>query len=190
MPTFSMVDLIILALLAWGTVRGVFRGLSGELAHLLSLAVAVWVGWQGHEPLGQYLEATTRMESVQAHTVALIAVIIGALLLMWALFALLRLIMSFSFRTGLERIGGALAGFIRYALWCAVALLLIALWAPEAVRVPVAETSYIGSQTLIHILPRYEALLERHPDWPLPKAIDEPPPVAEPAVADEDEVME
>lgn len=186
MPTFSIVDLIIMALVAWGTVRGVFRGLSGELAHLLSLAVAIWVGWQGHEPLGQYLEATTRMDPLQANTVALVAVIAGALLLMWLLFAVLKLIMSFSFRSGLERLGGAVAGFTRYALWCALLILLIAIWAPESVRHPVAETSYIGSHALDHLLPRYEAWLDRYPDWPLPPATTEPDPQPEPTINDED----
>ncbi len=187
MPAFSMVDLVIMGLLAWGTVRGVFRGLSGELARLFSLAVAVWAGWQVHDPLGQYLETTTRMDPLQANTVALVVVMACALLLMWALFALLKLVMSFSFRAGLERVGGGVAGFARHALWCAVLLLVIALWAPESIRQPVEESSYIGSQTLARLLPRYKALVARHPEWPLPTVPPDPIPTDEPAPADPEE---
>ena len=179
MPTFNTIDLAILALLALGTVRGTFRGLSGELASTIGLVVAAVAGWHFYEPLGQYLTETTRMTPIQADTVSFVVVIGGALILLWALAIILKSIMEFTFKGGLEKVGGAVMGLVRYAVLIAALLLVTYQFATGTAREIVIHESWFGRHTTAELAPLYEELVQRYPDLPPltgPYENDEPEP--------------
>ncbi len=174
MPPFNTIDIIILALLAIATLRGVMRGLSGELASLISLVVAAVTGWHYYRPLGEYLADTTRMSAMQADTVAFVVVIGGALILLWALSIVLKSIMEFTFKGEIERIGGGLMGLTRYALILAAFLIVINQFAAGALKQIVIQESFIGRHTIAQVEPLYTDLVRRYPELPaLPEAEDD-----------------
>ena len=166
MPPFNTVDIIIMALLGIGVLRGSMRGLSGELASVISLVVAAVAGWHFYRPLGEYLADTTRMTNVQADTVSFVVIIGGALILLWALSIVLKSIMEFTFKGWLERVGGGVMGVVRYALLLAAALLIIAQFSSGAVRQHVIKESLIGQHALERLVPLYEDLVQRYPELP------------------------
>lgn len=166
MPPFNTIDIIIIALLAIGALRGVLRGLSGELAGIISLGVAGYAGWRFYRPLGEYLADTTRMTDIQADTVSFIVIIGGALILLWALSIVLKSIMEFTFKGILERVGGGIVGVLRYAVIIAALLMIVAQFSSGAVRRHVIGESFIGQQAAERLAPLYEELVRRYPELP------------------------
>lgn len=174
MPAFTTLDIILAGLLLVGLLRGSARGLSGELAGLIGIAVAGFAGWHLYAPLGKYLDDTTRMSALQADTVAFLIIIVGALIVLWAVSMVLKHIMEFAFKGALERFGGALIGFTRYAVILAVILLVVSQFASDERRRQITQDSLIGRHTMERIIPFYEDLVQRYPDLPaLPGSNDD-----------------
>ena len=170
-----MIDYVLLGFLGVGLLRGVFRGLSGELASLLGLAAAIGAAWYFRGSIGAYLSESTSLTDSQADTLSMAVLIVGGLLIFWALMIILKKIMEFSFKGPLERIGGALIGVARAAVVLAIFFILVAQFAPESVRQPVLDDSRIGREAMVHLVPVYEELVARYPQLPpLPDPDDYP----------------
>lgn len=168
MPPFNTVDIILAGLLAVGLLRGVLRGLSGELASIISLAAACAAGWYLYRPLGVYLNESTSLTEVQADTLSFAIIIVGALILLWALRVVLKQLMAFSFKGLLERIGGGILGTCRYAVFLVAVIGLVHLFGQGATRREVVEESFIGRHVSEQLMPIYEEWAQRHPTWPTP----------------------
>lgn len=166
MPPFNTIDIILTALLAVGLLRGILRGLSGELASLISLVVAGIVGWRLYPPLGMYLTESTRMTPLQADTVSFLVLLVGALILLWALRIVLKHLMEFTFKGLLERLGGGLIGLLRYAVLLSALILLVHLFGQGTVHRLVAEESFIGRHVGARLVPLYDNWAQDHPSWP------------------------
>ncbi len=165
MPMFSPLDIAILVVLAYGLVRGIFRGLSGELAGLLSVAAAGFAGWHLYAPMGRLLEDTTRMTPLQADTAAFFVVIVGALIILYVLSLLFKAVMELTFKGLFERVGGAVAGVTRYAVILAALLLVVDQFARGGVREYIEQDSWITRHALAYLGPWYQEALERYPEW-------------------------
>jgi membrane protein required for colicin V production len=166
----TLVDYLLMGFLGVGLLRGISRGLSGELARLLGLAAAIGAAWYFRGPVGDYVSETTTLSETQADTLSLAALMVGGLLIFWALMLVLKKIMEFSFKGPLERLGGALLGVARAAVVLAIVLILLAQFAPAGVKEPVLEDSRIGRQAMQQLLPVYEELVARYPQLlPLPE---------------------
>jgi uncharacterized membrane protein required for colicin V production len=167
--TISIVDALVLVLLAISLIRGIVRGLSGELAGLISAAVALAAGWYGFLPLGEWVEAHTRLSGRPAYTFAFALAVIGGYIAMRILRLALRSILEFSFKGAVERGGGALAGLLHGAMVAAVMLLFLGLWPAEPLHRWVTEESVAGRFVNSRLRPWYDAMIEQHPDLPLPR---------------------
>ena len=169
LPQFNIVDMVVLVVVILGTVRGFLKGLSGELAAVGSAVIALLAGWFFFGPAGDYLVESTRLTESNAYPVAFAAVLIGAYLLMRILRLVLRSILEFSFKGRIERLGGALAGFLHATVLCAVVLLFLSLWPGEALHGLVAEESVCGRIAAERLRPFYEELAEKHPVLRFPR---------------------
>lgn len=188
MPEFNTLDYILLGLLAVGLIRGTVRGLSGELAGLLGLLIAGFAAWHFYAPLGDMLAETTQLEPIQSDTVAVVVLVIGAMILLYAASMLLKQVMELTFKGGVERLGGALAGLIRYAVILAALLLVVAQFAQGTAQQLIREDSVIASRSLEILVPWYEEVLLRYVDETglLPEGYLRPiPPVTEELTPDE-----
>lgn len=166
--SFNAVDIVALVILLFGVWRGFRRGLSGELARLISLAVVMIVGWQAYEPLGERLAEFTRLDPEQSRLAAFLCTVLAAGICMLALRLVLRQIMEFTFKKPLEKIGGMAAGFLRSSI-------LIVLIVVAAVLTPIpyfqrvfAEESWVGSAVVLHVVPVYRQVAEENPQLRLP----------------------
>ncbi len=173
MPEFNIIDYLIMGWLLLGLLRGTLRGLSGELAGLMGLIIATVVAWYFYHPVGEFFAKTTELSPIQADTMALLVIIVGALIVLALVSALLKQVMELTFRGLFDRFGGGLSGLLRYAAIMAAVLLLIAQFGGPGLRAAVERDSILGSRALDELIPWYEQMVERYPDLPAFSA-DEP----------------
>lgn len=114
----------IVAVLAFAT-RGCFRGLSGELASLVSLAVTLVLSLRFYRPLAAWFLEHSRLEGAGATSLAYGCVAIAAFLFMVAASALLKRVLRVVVEEEAERLGGFIAGFLRGAF--VVVLIFVAM---------------------------------------------------------------
>lgn len=171
LPQFNLVDVLALIYVVLGALRGLSRGLSGELARLLSVVVAVAVGLYFYEPVGRYLLEHTRLAEggeTTAYAASFGVLLVGGWLAMRVLRFLLRSLMEFSFRGRLEKVGGAVAGFLRCSVEAAAVILLLGLVPHETMRRLFVDESLLGRPLARYVLPAYDELAEKYPTLRIP----------------------
>ena len=155
---FNWVDWAFAAVLVYGAVMGLVRGLSSELATLISMVAAVIVTRLFYEPAsGWVCERWGWNEQITR----LFAVVLLALLALYGM-RLLRIalgaMMTFSFKGLVERVGGLLAGFFRLGV-IALVLLLAASFVPSStLQRAVMYDSAVGRQALPLLVAKYNEL--------------------------------
>lgn len=152
---WSLVDTIAVAFVALGAFIGFQRRLSGELAHLISMAVAVGIGLFARRPLGEWLLAHSRMSPGVAQGVALAGVVILSLLAMAAVRHVLHRAMRVVFEEHVDKTGGLLAGGLRAGLVAALVFLIMNLIPSDRLSRVFGESSFWGRLAL-----RYTPALE------------------------------
>ena len=175
LDTINYVDIVAGMCLVFGMVVGFRRGLSGELARLISLGVAVVAGWQLYEPLGNRIVEFTRLSERGSFLVgfllSFVAFLLLAVLVRWGL----KHLMEFSFKGPLEKVGGAVAGFLRCFALVSAVILAAALSPIGYLERAFGEESRIGRVVTHVLLPAYQRVSETRPDLGLP-ALPEPQP--------------
>jgi len=169
LPQFNIVDVAVLIVILLGTIRGYVKGLSRELAGLLSAAFALFAGWYLYRPAGEAIANATRLSGHAAYTLAFFLLLVVGYLAMHLLRFLLKAIMEFSFKPGIERIGGILAGFTRITVFCAALLLLMGLWPNPYIHRLFAEDSLFGRAAFSYLGPVYDSLSEKYPALRIPR---------------------
>lgn len=177
----NIVDVVIAVYLIYGAVRGVRRGLSGELARLFSLAVAIVAGWQFYEPLGEQLAAYTRLTGAAASIAGFFCTVLAAGAVLLVLRLMLKNIMEFAFKGKIERLGGLLAGVIRAFCIASLALIAVAFVPVPYLQEQVRKESRVGSAILRVVFPLYQDVAVGHPEWGLPALPEGDPALASPA---------
>ena len=169
---FSQLNLIDIAAgiyLLFGVFRGFKRGLSGELARLVSIAVILIAGWQLYEPLGQKIGEITRLTDNESRLAGFVLSLVAAGLVMVLLRWVLKNMMEFAFKGNIERIGGMIAGFLR-TLAIVTAIVVAASLSPSAyLAQKFSEDSRIGSLITRYVVPTYQLITEENPELGLPK---------------------
>lgn len=129
---WNWVDWAFWAVVAYGCVAGIFRGLSHELAVLLSYAVAVGVTRVAYEPVAGWLGSMVDLSPSTLRLASVLLLLAVVVLVMWAVVKLFGGIMSFAFKGAIERVGGALAGTFRWGLLAVLVMHILSLvaWAP------------------------------------------------------------
>ena len=164
----NLIDLIAGIYLIFSIFRGFKRGLSGELARLVSIAVILISGWQFYEPLGQKIGEVTRLTDSESRLTGFILTLVAAGLVMVLLRWILKNMMEFTFKGNIERIGGMIAGFLR-SLAIVTAIVMAASLSPSAYLAQTfSEDSRIGSLITQYVVPAYQYITEEKPELGLP----------------------
>ncbi|NCC51299.1 MAG: CvpA family protein [Spartobacteria bacterium] len=174
-PLFNLVDIFAVLVVLPGIWQGWRRGLSGEIARVVSAVASFWAGWHYYARMGYWLTDHTRLNPQEALAVAFVAIILGAFLLTWVVRIVLKHIIEFTFKERIEKAGGALAGGLRTAMVVAAIIFFIGLLPNDYLHRTFAENSLIGRQLDHYIPTAYETLAERYPELPplpLPRADD------------------
>jgi len=127
-----------------GTLIGLRRGLSGELARLIGAAAVVYAGLRFHGVLADRLLEHTRVAPPAAPALAFFLLLLGGLLAFALLRRLLQPLLRFGFPGGLERAGGAAAGLTRSGLLLLAMLFFLELTPVDYLQPYVFEKSLTG----------------------------------------------
>ena len=158
----SLVDIVILALLGFFLLKGVFRGLLREVCSLLGLVLGGVFAFTFHLPLAQLLQDSFNLPAKLCIWGSFLAIF----LLLVFLFAVIGFVLSrfvkLIFLGGFNRLAGAIFGIIQgVVVLSMIVLALSSSVAPEFVRVKVkasqlappfaalGESIFSGSQSLI-----------------------------------------
>ena len=146
---YNAVDLVALGMIAWEIVMGLRRKMAGELFRLLCTALVLAAGWRYYMDIGSQLAAHTRLsaspEMAQAIAFASIVMLLGVCCAL--LHLIVALLMEVHFNTLIDRIGGAVMGFLRGALVVILLLFAGALWPSEPLRETLQQKSCAGRIT-------------------------------------------
>jgi len=170
LPQFNLIDILALAALVIGLVRGIKRGLSGELAALISMGLAVGGAWYYYAPFAAYLKRNTHLGPQAAPAMAYVLLLVGVWIALAVARFILRHVMEFKFKGPLELWGGALAGTLKAAVLVAALLLVGGLWPNAYLRRQVAERSLCGRLVCLTLGPMYDELATQYPALRLPAA--------------------
>lgn len=112
----ALVDVIAIAFIVLSGVHGLFRKLSGELAHVLGFLAAWFGGRWAFASTGRWLGENSQRDERMAAALAFLCAVFVALLLMILLRWVLRRVMTVVFEPHVDRIGGLFAGLFRGTL--------------------------------------------------------------------------
>ena len=158
---FGWVDAALALSIVLGIAFGAKRGLSHELAVLLSFVVAIVATCAGYDPLARYLSQSVHWNLELLRLIAVVVLLLAALALMWLLRAALGLLMSFAFKGWFERVGGAIAGGIRWGLTFLVALLALSFIPISSLQRAILYDSFAGREILPLLADSYNDLAAR-----------------------------
>jgi len=180
--SLNWVDWVFIAVLLYGAVMGVVRGLSHELAALIGIMAAVLVTRLFYGPLANQLCDWWGWNPELTRLLAVVALMLLSLLGMRLLRIALGAIMTFAFKGLVERLGGLLIGMIRQGMIFLV-ILLAAYFVPWAALQRAVSDSKMGGVVLPHLVEGYNKMAEKaaliHADVPvgveLPQFVMPPP---------------
>ncbi len=163
LPTYNVVDILVLIILVLGLLQGLHRKLSGEIARLIGIVVAVWAGWHYYRPIGESLQVSTRLSEQEAYAVAFFVSLIGIFL---------HIVLYVSFKGGvINWVGGAIAGFLRAFLMCAAVVFFLSLLPSAYINQHIAEGSAFGRLITQQAPYYYNRVRDQFPTMPkLPDA--------------------
>jgi len=161
-------DISVLVLLIIGILGGLRRGLSGELLRLITIILAVVVGWKGADQTAAWLANRINWPVEDVTALAFFGLIISTYLIVSIVRHALRLLLDFTFQGKIERLGGALLGLIRAVVFCSAVLLGAALIPSEPVQSAI-QSSVTGRLVAAHLVPLYENWAEENPKFKLPE---------------------
>ena len=163
---FNFVDAIVGVILLFGLLGGLKRGLSGELSRVIMYVVAGYAAWKFASPAADKLMESASMTVERGYITAFIGILIGAFIVMWLVRVILRNIFEFAFKGKIERIGGALCGLTRAAIFASV-LLIMGGFIPQAeIRNLVAEKSFFGRLVQERLTPLLDSMRDKIPGLP------------------------
>ena len=165
----NLIDVVAGIYLLFGVFRGFKRGLSGELARLVSIAVILLAGWQCYEPLGQKIGEITRLTDHESRLAGFMLSLVAAALVMVLLRWILKNMMEFAFKGNIERIGGMIAGFLRSLAIVTAIVVAASLSSSAYLAQKFSEDSRIGSVITQYVLPAYQRITEEQPQFGLPQ---------------------
>ena len=158
---WNWVDWSFVAVLLVGAGMGAWRGLSHELAILLSFAVAWVVTCAGYAPLAGWLWERTGWNLELLRLMAIILLLLACMAAMWALRMVLGALMSFAFKGWFEKVGGAVAGCVRWGLVFLVLLMGLCFIPSSTLQRAILLQSATGRNLMPVMIDFYNVLSEK-----------------------------
>ena len=171
---FHAIDYIVLALLFYGLIGGLIRGLAGEVARAIVFLALLATLYHVHPQATRFLEETTHLAPEDAPWVAFAALMVAAI----GVYAVSRALAKRFFKRALgglnQRFGGAVAGLLRGAVLAALLLLAAGLAPIESLQRAVVEDSWFGQRAHTVLPDAYQRIADRYalPPYPAPPAPD------------------
>lgn len=156
----NVFDIAALVIIAFGTIQGLRRGLSGELARLVSVVVALVLSLYFYHPFGVWCTEHTRLTVQAAHVLAFVTMVAGAMAATVLLRFLLKKIMKIVIEKKVDKAGGCVAGFISTSVFVLIIFLMMNMLPDDHyLNQKFGEESVIGS-IVVHCMPLLHEAVE------------------------------
>ena len=176
MPPFSIVDIVALAVIAFTTVQGYFRRLSGELARLIGVILAFFLALRFYVPIGDWVRTATRLDEGLTQAAAFTLTLLAGIAALIVIRLLLRNLIKLIVEERADKAGGVLAGCSRGCIVVAALFLILNLWPHAYLNRTFGEESVLGS-LLLRAMPTLRDTVENVTDTtmpPTPDSADDP----------------
>lgn len=167
LPPPSLIDLLALAMLVLGGVQGYFRGLSGELARLISVIIAFMLGLRFYHPFGSWALEHTRLEGRPSLALAFVVTVVTVIVVLLVLRHVIKRIMKIVVEEQVEKSGGVLAGVVRAMVYVVIVFVVLNLVPHEYLNRKFGEESLIGT-AIQGAMPHMQELIEDLEGYVLP----------------------
>lgn len=148
-PAFNSVDYVAFALILIGTVVGFRRGMMGHLGFVFIALVVVATAVNAYTPVRDWLAARFPFPPDRLRLVTLLIVILAPLIVGVLVNRLVGWGIKVTFVRWVDRIGGAVCGFLSSCALVVLAFVVVNL-PPERLRPPgVGQDSWIGSRIVV-----------------------------------------
>ncbi len=165
-PVPNVVDIVALVVITLGSLLGMKRGLSGELAKLLSVVTAFIFGIAFCNPFGAWLIEHSRLGVRSAYAFAFLVTIVLAFVLLLVLRFALKRVMKVVVAKEFDKIGGLIAGFISSVFFVVIVLLGINLWPHNYLNRVFGSESILG-RGVLRVVPAVREELKKN-NLPVP----------------------
>jgi len=143
--------IIILVNIITGISRGMIRG----IINFLGIICAIFLSIFWFREMGKYIFQYFSISQEVANLISFISIFIGVLLIARIIEIVLKGVFSLLFISWIDRLGGALFGFIRGSLWVGIFLIVITLFpVPEFLSKQVEE-SFLANRFALMITTAY-----------------------------------
>ena len=187
---YNWVDAVFAAVLVYGAVMGLARGLSHELATLIGMVVAVIVTRLFYEPVSVWICGRWGWDAEITRLAAVVVLALAALYGMRLLRIALGTLMTFSFKGLVERVGGLLTGVVRQGAVFLVLLLAASFVPSSGLQRAVMYDSATGRTVLPFLVATYNEMAAKAAliQAEMPVGVELPetvmPPLPDPGSAD------
>ena len=147
------IDLIIMVPVLWGGYKGYSKGFIIEVTTMLSLVLAIFLGFQLMETVISYLKEIIDVSDGMLPFIAFIAVFIAVLFLISWLAKVLKKIVHFTILGQLDNLSGVIFGSLKYAF-----ILSILLWLTDQTSL-IIPSSFTEDSMLYPMLVEYSPVL-------------------------------
>jgi len=171
---FHPIDWVIIILAVFFAARGMSRGLSGELGGVIIAGFMLLGGWKLYKPLSEIAKERffEGAEGIHVELLALGAALLGLFIIANLITMIFKGFIKDLAEGPFENIGGALAGFAKFAFLYGLVLLAVDVSPFLEAKKAMFETSRIGDQIGHKMLGWYEEFNERN-DFINPGAYDD-----------------
>lgn len=123
-------DILVVIILGYGLVRGLFRGLVKEVASIIGVLGGFYLAFTYYRNLAVYLEWITANESYQ-RIIGFLIIFCGVLIIVAGLAIIIKYLLKIAFLGWADRVGGVLFGLIKGILIVSILFLMLTAFLPK-----------------------------------------------------------
>ncbi|MDA3799676.1 MAG: CvpA family protein [Kiritimatiellae bacterium] len=165
---FSPIDICFFICLLCGALWGMFKGLSGELAQLISTIICFFLSIKLTPYAADILEKFTKLTRDNALLIAIIIVVFCCFLLMFLLRKLFKKVLKVVIEVRYDKFLGFIAGIVHYSIILIILIVIMGLMPSTTIHRIFVEESFVGTNVM-KLFPKVKTVIEERSNITLPE---------------------
>lgn len=123
-------DILVVIIVGYGLVRGLFRGLVKEVASIIGVLGGFYLAFSYYRNLGAYLGWVTSNENYQL-IIGFLIIFCGVLIVVAGLAMIIKYLLKIAFMGWADRVGGVVFGLVKGVLIVSILFLMLTAFLPK-----------------------------------------------------------